>query len=117
MAFFEQARDKGASSWLNSFPIEEQGFNLNKEEFRDALRLRYSLPLRDLPIYCTCGETFIVCHALSCKKGGFIAQRHDNIRDTLTVPLNKVCHNVQVEPHLQKIDNERFQLRTANVND
>ena len=115
--FFEQARDKGASSWLNALPIEEQGLNLNKEEFRDALRLRYDLPLRDLPSFCTCGESFSVCHALSCKKGGFIAQRHDNIRDILTVLLSKVCHNVQAEPHLQKIDNERFQLRTANISD
>ena len=37
--FYEQAREKGASWWLNSFPFKEQGFNLNKEEFRDALRL------------------------------------------------------------------------------
>jgi len=35
----DQARDKGASSWLNTLPIEEMGFTLNKEEFRDALRL------------------------------------------------------------------------------
>ena len=25
----EQARDKGASSWLNAIPHEEHGFNLN----------------------------------------------------------------------------------------
>ena len=31
----EQARNKGASSWLNALPIEESGFSLNKEEFRD----------------------------------------------------------------------------------
>ena len=97
--FSEQAKDTGARLWLNSFPIEEQGFNLKKEKLRDALRLRYSFPLRDLPSYCTCGESFTVCHALSCKKGGFIAQRNDNLRDTPTVLLSKVCHNLQAEPH------------------
>ena len=34
--FIEQARDKGASSWLNALPIEELNFVLNKEEFRDS---------------------------------------------------------------------------------
>ena len=33
----KQARDKGASSWLNAIPIEEQGLTLNKEEFKNAL--------------------------------------------------------------------------------
>ena len=31
--FIIQARDKGASSWLNAMPIEELDFQLNKEEF------------------------------------------------------------------------------------
>ena len=30
----EQARDKGASSWLNALPLEEMDFMLNKQEFR-----------------------------------------------------------------------------------
>ena len=33
----QQARDKGASSWLTAIPLEQQGFQLNKEEFRDSL--------------------------------------------------------------------------------
>ena len=45
----EQARDKGASSWLNAIPRKEQGFDLNKEEFRDSLRLCYNLPSKGLP--------------------------------------------------------------------
>ena len=44
-----QARDKGASSWLNAIPLEEQGLVLNKQEFKDSLRLRYNLPLSGLP--------------------------------------------------------------------
>ena len=47
-----QARDKGASSWLNALPIKSQGFALNKGEFRDALNIRYSRPIKDLPSTC-----------------------------------------------------------------
>ena len=86
----QQTRDKGASSWLNAIPIEEHGLPLNKQEFRDSLCLRYNLPLPNLPSYCSCGEVFTVNHALSCKKGGFIVQRHDTIRDLLTSHISKV---------------------------
>ena len=33
--------EKGSSSWLMVLPLQDQGFNLNKGEFRDALSLRY----------------------------------------------------------------------------
>ena len=45
-AHIQQARDKGASAWLNAIPIEQQRLDLSKEEFRDALCLRYNLPLK-----------------------------------------------------------------------
>ena len=35
------ASEKGASSWLTSLPIKEFGYVLNKQEFNDALTLRY----------------------------------------------------------------------------
>lgn len=31
LAYVNQARDKGASSWLTSLPLEEQGLALNKQ--------------------------------------------------------------------------------------
>ena len=60
-----------------------------------------------------CGDKFTVGHALSCKKGGFVARRHDGVRDLLTAFINKVCHNVEIEPRLQPLDNERLHLRGA----
>ena len=108
-----QSRDKGASTWLNAMPLVDQGLALNKQEFRDCLRLRYNLPLADLPSQCVCGDKFDVIHALSCKKGGFIAQRHDGVRNLLTSLMDKVCNNVEVEPRLQPLDNERFRLKSA----
>ena len=57
-----QSRDKGASSWLSAVPLADQGLVLNKEEFRDSLRLRYHVPLSDLPSMCVCGEKYSVLH-------------------------------------------------------
>ena len=83
---------------------------LNKQEFRDFLRLRYNMPLPDLPNKCVCGNKFAVCHALSCKKGGFVAQRHDGVRCLLTLLIGKVCINVEAEPQQQPPDNVRFNI-------
>ena len=33
--------EKGASTWLTALPLQEQGFTLNKQEFQDALCIRY----------------------------------------------------------------------------
>ena len=71
------------------------------------------MPLSDLSSKFVCGEKYTVCHALSCKKGGFVGQRHDGVRNLLTSLIGKVCTNVEVEPQLQPLDNERFNLRTA----
>ena len=43
-----QSRDKGASSWFTAVPLFDQGLVLNKQKFRDSLRLRYNMPLYDL---------------------------------------------------------------------
>ena len=71
------------------------------------------MPLVDLPSKFVCVEKYTVCHALSCKKGGFVAQRHDGVRNLLTSLIGKVCTNVEVEPQLQPFDNERLNLRSA----
>ena len=86
---------------------------MNKQEFRDSLCLRYNFPLPNLPSYCACGEMFTVNHALSCKKGGFVAQRHDTIRDLLTSHISTVYENVETEPLLQSLDNDVFNLQST----
>ncbi len=65
VSFIQQARDKGASSWLNAMPFKAHDFDLNTEEFRDVLRLRYNLPLKCLQSFCAFGESFNVSNALS----------------------------------------------------
>lgn len=72
------------------------------------------MPLTELPSKGVCGEKYTVCNALSCKKGGFVAQRHDDVRNLLTSLVGKVCTNVEVEPQLQRpLGNGRFNLRSA----
>ena len=62
-------QDRGASFWLEALPLEESDFILSKEVFKDGVRLRFDLPLPDLPSSCVCGDKFTVEHALSCNKG------------------------------------------------
>ena len=45
--------------------------------------------------------------------GGVVAQRHDGVRNSLTTFIDKICNNVEIEPRLQPLDNERFHLRSA----
>ena len=42
-----------------------------------------------------------------------MAQRHDGVRNLLTSLIGKVCTNVEVQPQLQPLSNERFNLRRA----
>ena len=39
------ASEKGASSWLSSLPLEQYGFFLNKQEFQDAVALKYNFEI------------------------------------------------------------------------
>ena len=109
------ARDKGASGWLNVLPLQEEGFCLNKEEFRDALALRYNKYIPDLPSICPCGKSFDPYHAMECKKGGFIHARHDQIRNLEAALLSEVCNDVSIEPPLQPVTGEEFALRSTNT--
>ena len=113
----EQAKDEGASSWLNTLPIREQQLDLNKGQFVDAVRLRYNQPLKNLPSHCPCGSKFNVEHALNCKKGGFVAQRHDQLRDLFTNLLGRVCKDVEAEPRLLPVTQETFNYKSANRGD
>ena len=103
---FEQKRrldavtQQGASNWLSAMPIKSYGFFLDKLSFRDALFIRYGIPLPNLPSRCVCGEPYNEVHALNCPRGGFISVRHNEIRDLTAELLNEVCNDVSTEPML-----------------
>ena len=109
----ELALEKGASNWLTVIPVKEMNFNLNKSEFRDAIKLRYDWEITDIPAICTCGDLFTVDHAMVCRRWGLIIQRHNEIRDLETEMLRMVCTDVETEPVLQEITGEELN-RGAN---
>ena len=114
----ELLSEKGASSWLTSLPLKEYGFLLNKQEFADAIALRYNLTLSSLnrPKTCECGETFNINHCLVCKKGGFVALRHDSLKETIAKLLEQPCKDVKLEPPLINISGEHLNPG-ANISD
>lgn len=95
------ATETCSSMWLASLPLVEMGFNLNKREFRDGLSLRYDWPIADIPSTCFCGEPFTIDYAMICMRGGFVIQRHKELRDLEAELLNMVCKDVATEPVLQ----------------
>ena len=62
-AIVDLAAEKGSSAWLTVLPLQDLGFNLNKREFRDAIKLRYDWPVEEIPSTCACGEAFMVDHS------------------------------------------------------
>lgn len=82
---------------LTTLPLKEWGYDLNKQQFWEALCVRN---LERLPTNCVCGEKSDVSHALSCKKGGLITLRHNELRDITANLLKEVCHDVRTKPTL-----------------
>ncbi len=71
-------------AWLSVIPNRFDGTELLREEFQDILPICYGLRPTGLPERCDgCREPFTVEHRLSCKKGGFVGQQHDNVCEEL----------------------------------
>ena len=102
----------GASLWLGVLLLVEFGFTLNKGEFRDALSLRYERPLKRLPAMFPYGQKYNVTHPLNCKKGGFMAMHHNNLRDFETGMPSKIVNDVETEPELQPVTGEIIEGNT-----
>ena len=101
---FQLAQEKGCGSWLTALPIQSMGYVLNKEEFKDSVRLRYGWPITNIPAHCVCGRKNDVDHTLTCKHGGHSIFRHDRIKHTNAEFMKQVCHDVQVEPELIPVE-------------
>ena len=92
-------------------------FDLNKREFRDAVRLRYDWPIPTNPSVCVCANLLTVDHVMFCQHGGLIIQRHNEIRDLQAELLDMVCYDVRVEPALQPITGEELARGTKQALD
>ena len=91
---------------ITVIPNKDLGFDLNKREFKDAIHLRYDWEITGTPTVCECGERCSVDHAMICKRGGFIIQRHNELRDLEPDLLDLVYKDVDTEPVLQEITGE-----------
>ena len=100
--------DGKTSAWLTVIPLAHHHFDLSDTEFRDSLALRYHRPLLRLPALCDgCGSQFTTGHALDCRKGGLVIQRHNEIRDALgdlaSIAYKEVLREPVIrEPNVQK---------------
>ena len=60
----EQAKLNDLSGWLTVLPMSQDHFDLNAQEFHEALALRYWKPLLNVPSICDgCGSPFSLDHA------------------------------------------------------
>ena len=64
---------KGTSTWLPPIPSKQQRKYFNREEFKDAIHLRYGLTFNDLPRLCECGKEMSNDHTLTCHPDGFVS--------------------------------------------
>ena len=112
LRYFECAQEKGASSWLSALPLKSLGYTLNKQEFRDAVCLRYGWNIEGIPRVCSCGKSNDLDHTLICHKGGFVNMRHDALRNAEAKLMEKVCKDVQIEPRLLPVNPDHFSERT-----
>ena len=99
-------RRKGRQIGFTALPVERLGFALNKGQFRDAICLRYGWQMRFTPQTCHCGQGFDVDHVLSCRTGGFLSLRQNQLCDVIAELLREVCNDVSVEPRLQPLNGE-----------
>jgi len=75
-------RNCAAGAWLSVFPNRLNGTGLSADEWRDNVRLRYNHSPLEMPAACDgCGAKMSVEHALSCKTGGLVHIRHDDVAD------------------------------------
>ena len=109
--------EKGASSWLSVIPIAQHRFALHKTNFTDAQCLHYGWSPPHLPSHCVCGKDFSISHALSCLLGAFSIIRHNNARNFTARLMSEVCHDVQLEPHLQPLSGELLRHKYAKHED
>ena len=76
-------------------------------------------PLVHLPTLRVVPTFLLIMPYLVQRVRRFPSIRHNEVRDITAELLSEVCHDVEVEPHLQPLtlSDERFQQKTANTQD
>jgi len=74
-------RSTETGAWLTATPNLLNGTELSADEFRDNIRMHLGLTPTSLPQRCAgCDDRFTVAHAMSCKKGGLVSLRHNDLK-------------------------------------
>ena len=60
---------------------------------------------------CVCGKVFTLDHAMICKRGGYVEQRHNELRDLDPELLSAVCRDIESEPVPQDTSKEQLNRR------
>ena len=95
------------SARLSVLPIATCHFDLSPAQFRDGLAVRYMRDLTDLPSKCDgCGAPLTLQHALDCKVGGLVIQRHNEIRDCIGDIAVQVWTQVVREPIVREAETQ-----------
>ena len=108
----ELLQAKRTSTWLTSLASKQQRMYFHRENFKDAIHLRYGWGIEDLPRLCKCGKENTNDHATTCQHGGFVTLRRNAIRDLILLP--NVCEDVEIEPALIPPNSGDILSRTAN---
>ena len=96
---FRRSVDGKTSAWLAVLPLCTHTTLICLQQNSEMHAMRYQRPLLRMPATCDgCGAAFHLEHALDCRKGGLVIQRHNEIRDALGDLASKAFRNVIKEP-------------------
>jgi hypothetical protein len=110
-ARFKSCRGKKAGAWLNAIPTTP-AFTIKAPEFRICLRLRLGLvqPCIFTSCRCKCGAAVDPYgdHYLTCKAGGHLITRHDNV-------VTACAQTARTAQHITRITglSDFFETRTS----
>ena len=77
----QAASEKGASNWVTTMPTHDHNTILHKQDFVDAVYIRYGWALQNLPARCSYEKAnFSLQHALDCPLGGLRTVQHNGTR-------------------------------------
>ena len=111
----QAASQKGASSWVTAVPTYANETILHKNDFVDAIYIRYGWTLLNTPLMCKCHKKFDLQHALDCHLGGLRTIQHNEARDTMAQFMRDAGYSpVEIEPKLQPLSGEEFKYKTTN---
>ena len=99
---------------MTIFPSTEFGFELSRQQFWDSRRLQYGWEISNLPTSCARGSKFDIQHSMSCKKGGFVSIRYDDLQDLTENMMSEVCKDTETEPKITALSGEELQGKRSN---